>query len=110
MFLTDNQLEEFKKTETFKMLIKGTYLGVMENDFKNMTKKQLVDWCFKRESEIFDLKQQLALTEKALELACDCFYVNFGKVLEPYCGIHTSSEAMQKRFKTKAKEMMKSEQ
>lgn len=109
MFLRDDELEEFKKTETFKMLIKGTYLGVVENDLKNMTKKQLVDWCFKRESEIFDLNERIALTEKALELACDCFYNNFGKTLEPYCECNTSSEAMQKHFKTKAKEMMKSE-
>ena len=55
------------------------------------------------------LQDKLALTEKALELACDCFYNNFGKALEPYCECNTSSEAMQKHFKTKAKEMMKSE-
>lgn len=67
------------------------------------TKDQLVVY-------IKSLHKEIKTLNKALELACDCFYVNFGNVLEPYCGIHTSSEAMQKHFKTKAKEMMKSEQ
>ena len=53
-----------------------------------------------------DYAEKLALTEKALELACDCFYNNFGKALEPYCECNTSSEAMQKHFKTKAMEMI----
>lgn len=116
MFLTDNQLEEFKKTETFKMLIKGTYLGVMENDFKNMTKKQLVDWCFKRESEIFDLKQQLSLTEKALELACE--RVKYFEELQDkemghfeFFGYDSNYDlqAIIEQYKEQAKEMMESE-
>lgn len=52
-----------------------------------------------------ELEEKLEISEKALELACDCFYNNFAKVLEPYCGCNTSSEAMRKHFKTKAKEM-----
>ena len=113
MFLTDNELEEFKKTETFKMLIKGTYLGVMENNFKNMTKKQLVDWSFKREAQIFDLKDQLALTEKALELACkeitgSCEYCSYKTTIECPVEANCLDEKIN-YFKTKAKEMMKSE-
>lgn len=71
MFLTDDELEEFKKSNTFKMLVRGVYLGTMEREFSKMTKKQLVDKCFKKEAQIFDLKDKLALTEKALELACE---------------------------------------
>ena len=55
------------------------------------------------------LQDQLALTEKALELACECFYNNFVKIIEPYCECCTSPIAMKEHFKTKAKEMMKSE-
>lgn len=114
MFLTDNQLEEFKKTETFKMLIKGTYLGVMENDFKNMTKKQLVDECFKKEAQIFDLKDQLALTEKAFKLLCQntgCMGCPLdSEDCDSWRGVEQScSKAIHDYFMSKAKEMLKSE-
>lgn len=113
MILTDNELEEFKKSNTFKMLVKGSYLGVMEKEFENMNKKKLVEECFKKEAQIFDLKDQLALTEKALELACE-------KCLSFPCSDYCSSNAdcedcyykrefTPENFKTKAKEMMKSE-
>ena len=56
-----------------------------------------------------DYAERLALTEKALELACECFYNNFVKTIEPYCECCTSPIAMKEHFKTKAKEMIKSE-
>lgn len=52
------------------------------------------------------LKKQIKILEKALELTCDCFYNNFGKVLEPYYECNISSEAMQKHFKEQAKEIL----
>lgn len=72
--------------------------GLLEEKDKEITQRLVI--------QEKDYLEQLALTEKALELACDCFYNNFGKALEPYCECNISSEAMQKHFKTKAEEMM----
>lgn len=113
MMLTDDQLEEFKRSNTFKMLVKGSYLGVMEKEFSKMTKKQLVDECFKKEAQIFDLKDKLALTEKALELAClslrgKCDYCKYKD--DERCPLdHNCSNLVMEYFLEQAKEMMKSE-
>lgn len=54
-----------------------------------------------QDNKIKELKQQLAITEKALESAC--------KQFKEDCDISDSLEEIVKYFKTKAKEMMKSE-
>lgn len=51
----------------------------------------------------------IRLLDKTLDLMSECFYNNFIKVLEPYCGNCTSAEAIKKSFKKQAEEMMKSE-
>ena len=104
MMLTDDELEKFKRSNTFKMLVKGSYLGVMEKEFSKMTKKQLVDECFKKEAQIFDLKDQLALTEKALELACREL-----DNVEVFESMFMECDSFYEYFLNKAKEMMKSE-
>ena len=55
------------------------------------------------------LAKKFVIVSKAFELVCDCFYVNFGKVLEPYCGITSSPEAMASYYINKAKEMIENE-
>ena len=110
MMLTDDQLEGFKKSNTFKMLVKGVYLGVMEKEFSKMSKKQLVDECFKKEAQIFDLKEKLALTEKALELACEDMGCEECPLNDVMCdGWGDGCKAIAKYYLEEAKEIMKSE-
>ena len=63
----------------------------------------------KQDEQYDNLAKKFVIMSKALELACDCFYANFGKVLEPYCGITSSPEAMANYYINKAKEMIENE-
>ena len=81
-----------------------------------MTRDFMVD---NRRKEVIQLKNQLALTEKALELACKELYDSDSISVCSYC-IHnlyaecpdvcpSDKHILTNYFKTEAKEMMKSE-
>lgn len=73
----------------------------------------------KLQEENANMEQQLSLTEKALELACEELYDSDSISICAYCPYDIQDECadecpqntkvLEKYFKTKAKEMMKSE-
>lgn len=81
--------------------------------------KSVVQTCSNNAKEIKRLKDQLALTEKALELACEELYDSDSISICAYCpyGIQDecadecpqSTKILENYFKTKAKEILKSE-
>ena len=71
------------------------------------------DYAEEKDQQITDLQKQLAITEKALELACkeitgSCEYCSYKTRIE--CPVEADClDEKINYFKTKAKEMMKSE-
>ena len=71
------------------------------------------DYAEEKDQQITDLQKQLAITEKALELACEeitgsCEYCSYKTRIE--CPVEADClDEKINYFKTKAKEMMKSE-
>lgn len=73
----------------------------------------------KQDKQISDLEQQLSLTEKALELACEELYDSDSISICAYCPYDIQDECagecpqntkvLEKYFKTKAKEIVESE-
>jgi hypothetical protein len=69
--------------------------------------ERVMKTCRNDKEEIERLREQIALTEKALELACEKLY---SEMENPMSEIYYyTSDEMPDYFKTKAKEMMKSE-
>ena len=90
---------------------------VLKNELLKRDKDFLVDYCLQKQYEyelefsfwkqqIESLQNQLALTEKALELAC--LYI-FENEFDESADKESCIKDMIDVFKTKAKEMMKSE-
>lgn len=102
----------------------NTKLAESEEKCKKAYREGLLQKQFDKDMEIEQLKQELALTEKALELACKnsafedtcdfCEYKGYLKTIYGcpcYCETEQGFELEQAKnyFITKAKEMMKSE-
>lgn len=84
---------------------------------ENIPESEIIDMASLK--KITDLEHQLALTEKALELACEELYNTDSISICAYCPYDIEDgcadecpeniKILEKYFKTKAKEMMKSE-
>ena len=90
-------------------------LREIERKYGGFENFELITLCNEKDKYITDLQSQLAITEKALELACDYLVSNGNEDDELYKlvqNIYADDEYLATKinyFKTKAKEMMKSE-
>ena len=88
-------------------------LREIERKYGGFANFELITLCNGKDKYIADLQSQLAITEKALELACkeitgSCEYCSYKTRIE--CPVEADClDEKINYFKTKAKEMMKSE-